>query len=87
MRSDVETWRRQEIAVEIHEPGPDNPRYTALAQEFGLEGTGDTLDHAIEDVFARIAVYAEPFLKTGQPLPMRQSHDVTTDDRIGEGSE
>lgn len=76
-----DAWLGQEITVELHEPSPESPRYTALIEEFAMAGEGETLDDAIATLFAKLLAYGESFLKAGQPLPPRAPGTNTGDER------
>lgn len=77
----LDAWMGQEIDVELHEPGPDNPRYTALIEEFAVMGEGNTLDDAITALFANLQSYVESFVKAEQPLPPRMPGISPGDER------
>lgn len=47
------------VDIELHEPGPDNPRYVAQVIEFGLHAEAETLEdaitHILNDLRSRIS--------------------------------
>lgn len=77
----LDAWLAREITVELHEPGPENPHYTALLEEFAMMGEGESLHQAIATLFAKFVAYGESFQERGRPPPPRAPATETRDER------
>jgi hypothetical protein len=74
MRKAVRDWIDIGLDIEMREPTPAEPHYTARMEEFGLAGTGVTREDALNDLFSSFFAFIDSVLRQQTPLPPRRSH-------------
>lgn len=73
---EIYRWFGQGFEIAVYEPTPEEPRYQAVVEEFGLVGEGDTFGTAFDAVMDRVADFLDKLLHSADPLPERSERSV-----------